>query len=251
MKNKNFYNVVNKTKLIDVFKKNKVMMNTYFGQLPSTTGLDLDFTKEDVYNQLVNASPWIASEPHDDFTIYRRNANFTTSYGSFGAGLQTTGTSSTDRYGMVTTAGPGLGNKVMYEITFTPTWNGQPVESTKRQLVTWFIGSDPTETDHTRIMINAKDGNSTLSVDTITVEGSSSRTQVAEIPFSYGLTPTMKLIWDPDNHTLEFIFNVNSIGTYPYYGGPLGYANIAGTSQAAYKPNSALAVKYIKIKGVE
>ena len=32
MKNKNFYNVVNKTKLIDVFKKNKVMYNTYFGK---------------------------------------------------------------------------------------------------------------------------------------------------------------------------------------------------------------------------
>ena len=57
MKNKNFYNVVNKTKLIDVFKKNKVMMNTYFGQLPSTTGLYLDFTKQDVYNKLVNAAP--------------------------------------------------------------------------------------------------------------------------------------------------------------------------------------------------
>ena len=76
MKNKNFYNVVNKTKLIDVFKKNKVMMNTYFGQLPST-GLYLDFTKQDTFNELVNAPGWVAAQEHTDFTLYRRNNNFT------------------------------------------------------------------------------------------------------------------------------------------------------------------------------
>ena len=118
MKNKNFYNVVNKTKLIDVFKKNKVMMNTYFGQLPSTTGLSLDFTKQDAYNKLVNASPWVASEPHDDFTIYRRDSNFNQELTSEGTKLFTTGTASTDRYGMVTTAGPGLGNKISYKVEF-------------------------------------------------------------------------------------------------------------------------------------
>lgn len=251
MKNKNFYNVVNKTKLIDVFKKNKVMMNTYFGQLPST-GLYLDFTNEDTYNELVNAAPWVASEPHDDFTIYRRDANFRTSYGSSsGTTLSTTGSSSQDRYGMVTTAGPGLGNKVMYEIIITPIWNGEPVESTKRHLITWFVGNNPTEADHTRIMISAKDGSSTLSIDTITIEGSSTRTNVAEIPFSYGLTYTIKLIWDIDNHTLEFIFDGKSIGTYPFYGESVGYVSIAGTSQDAYKPNSALAIKSIEIKGVQ
>lgn len=251
MKNKNFYNVVNKTKLIDVFKKNKVMMNTYFGQLPSTTGLYLDFTNEDTYNELVNASPWIASEPHDNFTLYRRDANFTTTYsGSAGALLQTTGTTSRDRYGLVTTAGPGLGNKVMYEIVFTPIWNGQPVESTKKQLQTWFIGNDPTASDHTRVMINAKDGSSTISMDTITVEGSTSRTNVAEVPLTYGMTKTMKLIWDTDNHTLELILDGNSVGTYPFYGDALGYVNISGTSQAAYKPNSYIGIKSIEIKGV-
>ena len=120
MKNKNFYNVVNKTKLIDVFEKNKVMMATYFGSLPSTTGLYLDFSKQDTFNELVNAAPWVASEPHTDFTLYRRNSNFSQSLTSSGTTLFTTGTASTDRYGIVTTAGPGLGNKVMYEIIFMP-----------------------------------------------------------------------------------------------------------------------------------
>ena len=250
MKNKNFYNVVNKTKLIDVFKKNKVMMNTYFGQLPSTTGLYLDFTKQDDYNKLVNAAPWVASEDHTDFTLYRRDANFTTSYGSFGALLQTTGTASTDRYGIVTTAGPGLGNKVMYEIIFTPVWNGQPVESKERQLQTWFVGNDPTASDHTRVKINALNGSSTLSIDTITVEGSSTRTEVVEVPLTYGLTKTMKLIWDTDNHTLEFIFDGNSVGTYPFYGDGVGYVSLSGTSQAAYKPNSYIGISSVEIKGV-
>ena len=251
MKNKNFYNVVNKTKLIDVFKKNKVMMNTYFGQLPSTTGLYLDFSKQDVYNQLVNAPGWVATEPHDDFTLYRRTSNFRQSLFSSGTSLFTTGTTSQDRYGLVTTAGPGLGNKVMYEIIFTPIWNGQPVESTKRYLQTWFIGNDPNSGDHTRIMINAKDGSSTLSMDTIAVEGSSTRTQVAEVPLTYGLTKTMKLIWDTNNHTLELILDGNSVGTYPFYGETVGYVNLAGTSQAAYKPNSYIGISSIEIKGVE
>ena len=117
MKNKKFYNVVNKTKLIDVFKKNKVMMNTYFGQLPST-GLSLDFTKQDTFNELVNAPGWVAAEEHTDFTLYRRNNNFTQVLSADGTTLSTTGTTSQDRYGMVTTAGPGLGNKISYKVEF-------------------------------------------------------------------------------------------------------------------------------------
>ena len=117
MKNKNFYNVVNKTKLIDVFKKNKVMMNTYFGQLPST-GLYLDFTNEDTYNELVNASPWVASEPHTDFTLYRRADNFTQVLSADGTTLSTTGTAKTDRYGLAITGSNTLGNKFMYEANF-------------------------------------------------------------------------------------------------------------------------------------
>ena len=117
MKNKNFYNVVNKTKLIDIFKKNKVMTATYFGQL-SGNSLNLDFTNQDTYNKLVNAAPWVASEPHDDYTIYRRADNFTQVLSADGTTLSTTGTAKTDRYGMVTTAGPGLGNKISYKVQF-------------------------------------------------------------------------------------------------------------------------------------
>ena len=225
------------------------MMNTYFGQLPST-GLYLDFTKQDTFNELVNASPWVASEPHTDFTLYRRADNFTQVLSADGTTLSTTGTAKTDRYGLVTTAGPGLGNKVMYEIVFTPVWNGQPIESKERQLNTWFIGNDPNGTDHTRVKINALDGSSTLSIDTITVEGSSTKVEVVEVPFTYGLTKTMKLILDADNHTLELILDGNSVGTYPFYGDGVGYVNLSGTSQAAYKPNSAIEIKSIEIKGV-
>ena len=119
MKNKNFYNVVNKTKLINVFKKNKVMMNTYFGQLPAT-GLSLDFTKQDTFNELVNAPGWVATEEHTDFTLYRRNNNFTQvlSHEPDGTILSTTGTTSHDRYGLAMTGSPSLGNKYMYEANF-------------------------------------------------------------------------------------------------------------------------------------
>ena len=117
MKNKNFYNVVNKTKLIDVFKKNKVMMNTYFGQLPST-GLYLDFTKQDTFNELVNAPGWVKEEEHTDFTLYRRNNNFTQSLSADGTTLSTTGTISQDRYGLTVTGSKTLGNKFMYEANF-------------------------------------------------------------------------------------------------------------------------------------
>ena len=117
MKNKNFYNVVNKTKLIDVFKKNKVMMNTYFGQLPAT-GLYLDFAKQDTFNELVNAPGWVASEPHTDFTLYRRADNFTQELSADGTTLSTTGTTKTDRYGLTITGSKTLGKKFMYEINF-------------------------------------------------------------------------------------------------------------------------------------
>ena len=117
MKNKNFYNVVNKTKLIDVFKKNKVMMNTYFGQLPAT-GLSLDFTKQDTFNEFVNAPGWVATEEHTDFTLYRRNNNFTQVLSADGTTLSTVGTSSHDRYGLTITGSKTLGNKFIYEANF-------------------------------------------------------------------------------------------------------------------------------------
>lgn len=249
MKNKNFYNVVNKTKLIDVFKKNKVMAATYFGQL-SANSLNLDFTKQDVYNKLVNASPWVAAEPHDNYTIYRRNANFSQELTSEGTKLYTTGNASTDRYGIVTTAGPGLGNKISYKIQFNLNWTGSPVESTPRALITWFIGNDPTATDHTRFNINTENGNTSIAFQAISVEGSSSRAPLTEVSFTPNVNHTIQLIWDLDNHTIQIFLDNNTLGSYPFYGETVGYVNIGGTSQAAYKPNSDLSIKSIEIKGV-
>ena len=250
MKNKNFYNVVNKTKLIDVFKKNKVMMNTYFGQLPSTTGLSLDFTKQDVYNKLVNAAPWVASEPHDDFTIYRRASNFNQELTSEGTKLSTTGTASTDRYGMVTTAGPGLGNKISYKVQFNFNWTGTPVESKEKALITWFIGNNPSDADHTRFNINSANGATTITFYTISVEGTTNRNIINTFEFDCNINYTIELLFNLDNHTLRIFINDEPVATSPYYGGQVGYVNIGGTSQATYKPETSLTVKTIEIKGV-
>lgn len=203
MKNKNFYNVVNKTKLIDVFKKNKVMASTYFGQL-SANSLNLDFTKQDTYNKLVNASPWVAAEPHDDFTLYRRADNFTQelSHEPDGTLLSTTGTAKTDRYGLTMTGSPTLGDKFFYVITFTLNWTGTPVESTNRSLLSFFFGDNPTGSDHTRLTIKAINGETTISLETITTEGSTSRTVVYEAPFNAAHTQ-MIIRWDRTNHTIE------------------------------------------------
>ena len=249
MKNKNFYNVVNKTKLIDVFKKNKVMTATYFGQL-SSNSLDLDFTKQDVYNKLVNASPWVASESHDNFTIYRRNSNFSQELTSEGTKLFTTGNASSDRYGMVTTAGPGLGNKISYKIQFNLNWTGSPVESASKALITWFIGNDPNAADHTRFNINSANGNVTIAFQAISVEGNTSRVPLTDVAFTPNVNHTIQLIWDLDNHTIQIFLDNNTLGSYPFYGDTVGYANIGGTSQAAYKSETSFTVKTIEIKGV-
>ena len=251
MKNKNFYNVVNKTKLIDVFKKNKVMMNTYFGQLPAT-GLSLDFTKQDTFNELVNASPWVASEPHTDFTLYRRADNFTQvlSHEPDGTILSTTGTAKTDRYGLTMTGSSKLGDKFFYFIKYELNWTKQPVESTNRILLSWFMGDNPTAGDHTRITLNALNGNSKLKLETITTEGSTSRTVVYESPF-FIRSGELIIRWDRTNHTIELVIDSKSRGTFPYYGGSLGYASIAGTGQAAYKPETSLLIRDIEIGQVK
>ena len=249
MKNKNFYNVVNKTKLIDVFKKNKVMMNTYFGQLPST-GLYLDFTKQDTFNELVNAPGWVASEPHDDYTIYRRNNNFTQVLSADGTTLSTTGTTSQDRYGMVTTAGPGLGNKISYKVEFNLNWTGSPVESASKALITWFIGNNPTDTDHTRFNINAANGSTTIAFQAISLQDRPSRVPLTEVSFTPNVNHTVQLIWDLGNHTIQIFLDNNTLGSYPFYGETVGYVNIGGTGQAAYKPETSFTVKSIEIKGV-
>ena len=249
MKNKNFYNVVDKTKLIDVFKKNKVMMNTYFGQLPST-GLSLDFTKQDTFNELVNASPWVASEEHPDFTLYRRNNNFTQVLSADGTTLSTTGTTSHDRYGLTITGSKTLGNKFMYEINFQLNWNGEPVESTNKTLLGFFFGTDPNASDHTRCSVVTNNGTTTISIEAITQEGSTSRTLLTSTEFAPNTVKKLQIKYDLDNHTIEMVLDDNSLGVFAFYGGALGYSTIAGTSQAAYKPNTNLLIKDIQIKEV-
>ena len=249
MKNKNFYNVVNKTKLIDVFKKNKVMMNTYFGQLPST-GLYLDFTNEATFNELVNATPWVASEPHTDFTLYRRADNFTQSLSTHGTTLYTTGTAKTDRYGLAITGSSTLGNKFMYEANFQLNWTGQPVEASNRTLLNFFLGDDPNAGDHTRVSVIANNGTTTISFEAITQEGSTSRTTLTSTEFAYNTVKKMQIKYDLANHTIEIVLDDNSLGVFAFYGGSLGYATIGGTSQASYKPNTNLLIKDIKIEEV-
>ena len=250
MKNKNFYNVVNKTKLIDVFKKNKVMMNTYFGQLPSATGLYLDFTKQDTFNELVNASPWVASEKHTDFTLYRRDNNFTQVLSADGTTLSTTGTTSQDRYGLAITGSSTLGNKYMCEANFQLNWTGQPVESKNRTLLSFFIGDDPNAGDHTRVNVIANNGSTTISIEAITQEGSTSRTPLASTEFAPNTVKKLQLKYDLTNHTIEMVLDDNSLGVFAFYGGSLGYTTIAGTSSASYKPSTNLLIKDIKIEEV-
>ena len=212
----------------------------------------LNFTKEDAYNQLVNASPWVASEPHTDFTLYRRADNFTQSlsHEPDGTILSTTGTAKTDRYGLTMTGSPALGDKFFYFIKYDLNWTGQPVETSNRTLLSWFIGDNPTASDHTRVTLNALNGNSKLKLETITTEGSTSRTVVYESPF---FTSSGELIirWDRTNHTIELVIDSKSRGTFPYYGGSLGYATIAGTNQAAYKPETSLLISNIEIGQVK
>lgn len=249
MKNKNFYNVVDKTKLIDVFKKNKVMMNTYFGQLPST-GLYLDFTKQDTFNELVNAPSWVASEEHTDFTLYRRKNNFTQVLSADGTTLSTTGTTSQDRYGLTITGSNTLGNKYIYEVNFQLNWNGEPVESTNKTLLGFFFATDPNSGDHTRCSVVTNNGTTTISLEAITEEGSTTRVPLASTEFAYNTVKKMQIKYDLANHTIEMVLDDNSLGVFAFYGGSLGYATISGTGQATYKPNTNLLIKDIKIEEV-
>lgn len=72
MKNSNFYNVVSKTKLLDTFKKNKVMFNTYFGLASEPTNWALDFSNPETQQEFVNA-PVYGSSDFEPGTLYRRN----------------------------------------------------------------------------------------------------------------------------------------------------------------------------------
>ena len=212
----------------------------------------LDFTKQDTFNELVNAPGWVASEPHSDFTLYRRADNFTQELSTEPPGtlLSTTGTTKTDRYGLTMTGSPELGDKFFYFIKYDLNWTKQPVESTSRALLSFFFGDNPSSGDHTRITLNALNGNSKLKLETITTEGSTSRTVVYESPFFIS-SGELIIRWDRTNHIIELVIDSESRGTFPYYGGQLGYASISGTGQAAYKPETSLLIRDIEIGQVK
>ena len=71
-KNKTFYNVVSKTKLLDIFKKNKVMFNTYFGLASEPTNWSLDFSNPETQQEFVNA-PVYSSSDFEPGKLYKRN----------------------------------------------------------------------------------------------------------------------------------------------------------------------------------
>lgn len=72
MRNKKFYNVVNKTKLLKVFKKNKVMYNTYFGKEQPVGNWTLDFSNPETQQEFVNAPIYNASD-FEPGELYKRN----------------------------------------------------------------------------------------------------------------------------------------------------------------------------------
>ena len=75
MKNKTFYNVVSKTKLLDTFKKNKVMYNTYFGKeqpVGPVVNWSLDFSNPETQQEFVNAPVYSASD-FEPGKLYKRN----------------------------------------------------------------------------------------------------------------------------------------------------------------------------------
>ena len=247
MKNKNFYNVVDKTKLLKVFENNKVMYETYFG-VKEPDSFYLDFTQEDTFNSLVNAAPWNDKAEHTDFTLYRRANTFSQILTDEGTNLFVEGSTSAYRLGLVTTGSSTLGNKFSYEINFRLNCPEGPTESTKRTLLAWYL----TDTSGLRsdITIDVTNGETSISLSTVTTEGSTSKTTVYTAPIDINVFTKMKLIWDTVNHTLELVLNDNSIGTYPCYQGILSNANIAGTNVTEYKLGTNLTVKSIEIKGV-
>ena len=210
----------------------------------------LDFTKQDTFNELVNASDWVSSEAHTDFTLYRRVDNFTQVLSADGTTLSTVGTTSHDRYGLTITGSKTLGNKYMYEVNFQLNWTGQPVESGNKTLLGFFFGDIPNVGDHTRCSVITNNGTTTISIEAITVEGSTSRTSLTSTEFAPNTVKKLQLKYDLDNHTIEILLDDNSLGSYPFYGGSLGYASISGTGQASYKPNTNLLIKGIEIRGV-
>ena len=245
---KDFIELTGKTSITDWVKYNWLGVSYGPGPEP-TSGLYLDFTQEDTFNSLVNAAPWNDKEEHTDFTLYRRANTFSQILTDEGTNLFLQDSTKTDRYGLVITGSSTLGNKFSYEINFRLNLPEGPTESTKRTLLAWYL----TDTSNLRtdVTIDITNGNTSISLSTVTTEGSTSKTTVYTAPIDINVFTKMKLIWDTENHTLQLVLNDNVIGTYACYQGILANANTAGTNVADYKRVTSLTLKSIELKGVQ
>lgn len=143
MKNKVFYDVVSKTKLIDVFTKNKVMLKTYFGELVRNPWA-LDFSDAKTVQELMEAPIW-SSQPFTPEQLYRRNGVMTITPDTHGIILTGSGSGSSGRAGFRYSLPEIITDKkVIYEVEVrvnktvdTPTY-GQNTTL----FATWLPGSD-------------------------------------------------------------------------------------------------------------
>ena len=101
MKNKTFYDVVSKTKLLDTFKKNKVMYNTYFGKeqpIGPVVNWALDFSNPETQQEFVNA-PVYTSSDFEPGKLYKRNNAMIITPLELGTSIQGDGSGSSGRAG--------------------------------------------------------------------------------------------------------------------------------------------------------
>lgn len=100
MKNKTFYDVVSKTKLLDTFKKNKVMYNTYFGKEQPIGPVNwlLDFSNPETQQEFVNAPVYISSD-FEPGKLYKRNAKMIIEPLELGTDIKGDGSGSSGRAG--------------------------------------------------------------------------------------------------------------------------------------------------------
>ena len=249
---KDFIELTGKTSITDWVKYNWLGVSYGPGPEPEpTVSYSLDFTKEDTFNSLVNAPNWNPNIEHPDFTLYRRANTFSQILTDEGTNLFLQDSTSAYRLGLVTTGSSTLGNKFSYEINFRLNLPEVTTESTKRTLLAWYLTDISTPGLRTDVTIDITNGATSISLSTVTEQGSTSRTTVYTAPIDINVFTKMKLIWDTENHTLELVLNDNSIGTYPCFVGILSNANIAGTNVANYKRLISLTLKSIEIKGVQ
>ncbi len=249
---KDFIELTGKTSITDWVKYNWLGVSYGPGPEPEpTVSYKLDFTTQDDFEKLVNAAPWNDKAEHTDFTLYRRANTFSQILTDEGTNLFLQDSTSAYRLGLVTTGSSTLGNKFSYEVNFRLNLPEVTTESTKRTLLAWYLTDNSTSGLRTDVTIDVTNGTTSISLSTVTTEGSTSKTTVYTAPIDINVFTKMKLIWDIENHTLELVLNDNSIGTYPCYQGILANANIAGTNVANYKRITSLTVKSIEIKGVQ